>query len=551
MRVTVTCLLQLIQVLLSTGYISRTSIFTRSVLYKSDSCCLSVNRNQLSLNCVKKDTGSRKFILGSKVIAKGLALKKVTSGSSAGHEKENVEVAKDAVTHKYKAPVKIMKASSKELRRKSENDWKKNSEEKKKDRTDKMNELTRSDSSISVSTSSSSVTQVTASSDSEISELLMIDEDFKTALKDFRKANAPKKLLKAVAEYSETGRLDQNMTVHAFRTLQRMNRNDLCADLIPFWHSAVDRLADGRVDLEPTIALVKSCRKMQRMDLAESIAIKSGVNIERLKSLTGNDTINDPLSPFAFKAYSRILPELSLGYASIGSYPKALAALRMMYKSSIKIEIEMSKQILKMFLRETSPIDVRKCVRALLLINGLSDNDSIQLLTSTYMKSIDFVKGAVSMETLPPAECGEAAFIGRSNVGKSSLINMISNRKGIAFVSKTPGKTSEFNYFDAKGKVGKKNEKHRFYLVDLPGVGYAEVRKELRASWLVLLKDYVMNRDTLKIVFHLIDSRHGILDTDEDCLSLLGNNNNNNDDNDNGGDDDDDDDDVDAVRLSV
>jgi GTP-binding protein len=115
----------------------------------------------------------------------------------------------------------------------------------------------------------------------------------------------------------------------------------------------------------------------------------------------------------------------------------------------------------------------------------------------------------------------KAAFIGRSNVGKSSLINMISNRKGIAFVSKTPGKTSEFNYFDAKGRVGMKNEKHRFYLVDLPGVGYAEVRKELRASWLVLLRDYVVNRETLRIVFHLIDSRHGILDTDEDCLSLL------------------------------
>lgn len=98
---------------------------------------------------------------------------------------------------------------------------------------------------------------------------------------------------------------------------------------------------------------------------------------------------------------------------------------------------------------------------------------------------------------------------------------MISNRKGIAFVSKTPGKTSEFNYFDAQGRVGRKNDKHRFFLVDLPGVGYAEVRKELRASWLVLLRDYVVNRSTLRIVFHLIDSRHGILDTDEDCLSLL------------------------------
>ena len=102
------------------------------------------------------------------------------------------------------------------------------------------------------------------------------------------------------------------------------------------------------------------------------------------------------------------MPNLFLsGYASIGSYPKALAALGMMNKFSIKIEVEISKQILKMFLRETGPENVRKCLRALLLINGLSDNDSIQLLTSTYMKSIDFVKGAVSMDTLPPAECAE------------------------------------------------------------------------------------------------------------------------------------------------
>lgn len=84
----------------------------------------------------------------------------------------------------------------------------------------------------------------------------------------------------------------------------------------------------------------------------------------------------------------------------------------MMHKFSINIEIEISKQILKMFLRETNPEDVRSCLRALLLINGLADNDSIQLLTSTYMKSIEFVKGAVSMETLPPAECAEVTTIG-------------------------------------------------------------------------------------------------------------------------------------------
>jgi GTP-binding protein len=98
---------------------------------------------------------------------------------------------------------------------------------------------------------------------------------------------------------------------------------------------------------------------------------------------------------------------------------------------------------------------------------------------------------------------------------------MISNRKGLAFTSKTPGKTSEFNYFDALGKTAGTKENHRFYLVDLPGVGYAEVRKELRQSWLDLLNAYVTKRSTLRVLFHLVDSRHGLLDADEECLSLL------------------------------
>ncbi len=106
-------------------------------------------------------------------------------------------------------------------------------------------------------------------------------------------------------------------------------------------------------------------------------------------------------------------------------------------------------------------------------------------------------------------------------MGKSSLINMISNRKGLAFTSKTPGKTSEFNYFDASGIVGVDKQPHSFYLVDLPGVGFARASRELRLSWTTLLSDYIQHRDTLRVVFHLVDSRHGLLDADEECLSLI------------------------------
>ena len=399
-------------------------------------------------------------------------------------------------------------------------------------------------------------------------------------MKEFRKADASRKLLRYVEERANTTSLDQFMAVYAFRTLQRMNRNDLCVDMIPLWHRALKASgAGGAVDVDSAAALLRACCKLQRMDLAEGIATRAGVVLEQLRTEdgisigsgssggsgsssssgggegagAGSDTTTAPgsdetplISDGQRHAYGRFLPELALGYASAGSHPKALSALRMMRKFHVPIDADLSKQIFKGFLRESGGPEVRQCLRALLSVGGLGDNDSIQLLTSTYMKTVDFVKGAVSMETLPPATCPEAAFIGRSNVGKSSLINMLSNRKvvyaprlfrktrcctvphshgllgqGLAFTSKTPGKTSEFNYFDAQGRLAATNEKHRFYLVDLPGVGYAEVQRELKDSWLRLLKSYVVGRPTLRVLFHLIDSRHGLLDADDDCLSLL------------------------------
>ena len=98
---------------------------------------------------------------------------------------------------------------------------------------------------------------------------------------------------------------------------------------------------------------------------------------------------------------------------------------------------------------------------------------------------------------------------------------MLTNSKKLAYTSKTPGKTSEFNYFLAEGVTGPSKEKHSFYLVDVPGVGYAEVNKLLRVSWLDLLRDYSHRRTSLRLIFHLVDSRHGLLKADEQCLSLL------------------------------
>jgi len=125
---------------------------------------------------------------------------------------------------------------------------------------------------------------------------------------------------------------------------------------------------------------------------------------------------------------------------------------------------------------------------------------------------VDFVKGVVAMSGLPPADRAEVCFAGRSNVGKSSLINALTGRKALARASNTPGRTQEINYF-ALG------ESH--YLVDLPGYGYANAPLPKVAAWQALLKQYLSGRATLRRAFVLIDARHGIKEVDEEILSLL------------------------------
>lgn len=123
----------------------------------------------------------------------------------------------------------------------------------------------------------------------------------------------------------------------------------------------------------------------------------------------------------------------------------------------------------------------------------------------------DFVKGVVAMDGLPPPDRLEICFAGRSNVGKSSLINAITGRKGLARASNTPGRTQEINYFTA-GDI---------YVVDLPGYGYANAPLDIVAKWQRLLKQYLQGRQTLRRVFVLIDARHGAKAVDEEIMSLL------------------------------
>jgi len=142
----------------------------------------------------------------------------------------------------------------------------------------------------------------------------------------------------------------------------------------------------------------------------------------------------------------------------------------------------------------------------------MPDDASREAGRKLFAGGADFLKGVVAMSGLPPADRPEVCFAGRSNVGKSSLINALTGRKGLARASNTPGRTQEINYFT----LGDSR-----YLVDLPGYGYANAPLDVVRKWQALLRQYLAGRVTLRRAFVLIDARHGVKEVDNEILSLL------------------------------
>ena len=142
------------------------------------------------------------------------------------------------------------------------------------------------------------------------------------------------------------------------------------------------------------------------------------------------------------------------------------------------------------------------------------DSDELEAARKLFAGPIAFLKSAPGLDHLPPADLPEVAFAGRSNVGKSSLLNALAGRSRLARTSNTPGRTQELNFFEVGAPA-------RLRLVDMPGYGFADAPKDLVRRWRYLVNDFLRGRATLKRALVLIDSRHGLKDVDREMMAML------------------------------
>lgn len=348
--------------------------------------------------------------------------------------------------------------------------------------------------------------------------------DLKVFLKDKSSKGAVRKVYQTMTDVeSDTGPYghlypDADLYRLAVRCLLRASRTDLAFDMYKLRMSAREKRPEALGDdvgLAASVlkAVIRDGKKRNQVELDQAV----------LYDEIRKDCSTEPIDPSTAKNKASAI--CTLVTALVGGEKvketRVRDAVRMVsLLKSISIAAESAAAL---------PVaEYNNCVRLLgkrrrldavfdvvdsMSATGVAlNNESFEFLANSAVRQVEFVTGAVSMQTLPPPVGAEIAFVGRSNVGKSSLVNMICNRRALAYVSGRPGKTQQFNYFLVNGKGEKVPP---FYMVDLPGVGYARVAKSIQTEWLHFMDEYLSLRPSLEVVFHLIDSRHGALAEDE------------------------------------
>ncbi|CAM9612596.1 unnamed protein product [Scytosiphon promiscuus] len=333
------------------------------------------------------------------------------------------------------------------------------------------------------------------------------DKDgFLDAFQMFRKAKSPKKIAQAfeTAKRKEVEGLAE-LAAAAVKEELKLSRPDLATAVIESlgvdtWDSWLAS------DLEGAQAVVRCACAASEPAFAEELIAKAGFSCFSVNA--AQDYI---------AAAGSVYPNLITAYSRKGKRDEVMRIMEAMANARLPVKTAAANRLLQGFHKRRDLEAVFKVLDVMAAAGVDGDDETYEWLANAAVRGVDFVTGAVSMATLPKEPVlPEAAFIGRSNVGKSSLINMVCNRKALAFTSKRPGKTQQFNYF-----VMNNNTDNAFYLVDMPGMGYAKVPEKQRNEWSTLFRSYITRRSSLRVLFHLIDGRHGPVGQDHAIMKLM------------------------------
>ena len=319
------------------------------------------------------------------------------------------------------------------------------------------------------------------------------------------------------------------------RSLLKMRRVDLALEL--FQRHACERPESP----EPTSAcvLVQALCRIGKLDEANAMVTQLTLAhpMPSAAAEAAYDTAeDDDMEPMWHALGTSMVPTLALAHIERMEVEAALELGQRMAKAAPVCvpPLYILTKLMRTFARARCLPGVYACLDAQVGGQLTPDADASEALVQAMVRECRFVKGGVSMGTLPDDGLLEVAFIGRSNVGKSSMVNMALGRRAIAYTSKTPGKTQQYNYFQLNepgmwqprtanaGKVAEDcGDRGTFYLVDMPGLGYAKVPGAERRRWLSFLRQYAVERRELRLLVHLVDGLVGPQEVDLAVMRMV------------------------------